>query len=172
MTAQPGLKSEAPGGCACSPAYSTGDRTGSITVTEDGTLRTGTPSNLVDGATGLNSSDSVDYAPSTSISSSVWIQFDFGVGNSILITEARWYQNAATNMATWQWYGSDTSMGGSGGTAIGSSFTLGGATPFQTQTQLNGNTTGYRYYELRGVSGTTGTPNPWIQEIEFEQCTC
>ena len=44
-------------------------------------------------------------------------------------------------------------------------FTLGGVAT-QTQDQLNGNTTAYRYYKLVGVSGTT-SGSSWESEVEF-----
>lgn len=51
-------------------------------------------------------------------------------------------------------------------TDIGSTFTLGGATT-QTITTLSGNTTGYRAYQLTGVSGTANS-GPYIHEFEFK----
>ncbi len=96
----------------------------------------------------------------------LYIRFQFA--SSTLITEAKWYQDGAFAHGTWKWQGSDDA---SSWTDIGSSFTLGNATPSQTQTALNGNTTGYIYYQLLGVSGNAST-SPYNQEIEFEQCTC
>lgn len=94
------------------------------------------------------------------------IQFDFGSGASKVITEAKMYQAAGqvNAIGTWQWQGSND---GSSWTNIGSTFILGGATP-QTQTTLSGNTTGYRYYQLAGSSGTTGGIGGGIVEFEFK----
>ena len=37
----------------------------------------------------------------------------------------------------------------------------------QTQTELNGNTTSYTYYQLVGVSGNS-SGSPWVREVEFK----
>jgi hypothetical protein len=72
--------------------------------------------------------------------------------------------DTADSHGTWKWQGSNDD---SSYTDIGSSFTLGGSTT-QTQTELNGNVTAYRYYKLLGVSGTC-TDTPYLEEIEFKQ---
>lgn len=152
------------GGCSCTPAYVTGNRTGSITVTaSSGLLGGGTASNFVDGAFGLDTTDSTFF--NTVAAAGRWVQFQFGA--STKITEAKWYQNSTEPHGTWKWQGSDDA---SGWTDIGVGFQLGGVAT-QTQTQLSGNTVGYIYYRLLGVSGNAnGTP--WLHEIEFKQCTC
>ncbi len=152
------------GGCSCTPAYATGDRTSSITVTSNLTI-TGTINNLVDGAFDDDSSDSFWWTGAAAVAG-LYIRFQFA--SKTLITEAKWYMSGANPHGVWKWQGSDN---GSDWTDIGSSFTLGNATPFQTQTQLNGNTVGYLYYQLLGVSGNAST-TPYNREIEFEQCTC
>lgn len=157
--------------CDCTPVYVTGNRTSSITVTTNLTLAAGVPSNFVDGAEGLNASDSVTLPISHTLTSSDEIKFDFGPGNKILITEARWKQGGAASantQGTWRWQGSNDD---SSWTNIGNSFLLGGGAT-QLHTELGGNTIGYRYYRLNGVSGSTGSNPPWSTEIEFEQCTC
>lgn len=80
-----------------------------------------------------------------------------------IIDEAKWYQSNSATHGDWKWQGSmdDTSY-----TDIGTSFTLGGSTT-QTQTQLNGNTTAYRFYRLHQVSGSTSN-SPFLEEIEFK----
>lgn len=154
-------------GCSCTPAYVTGNRTGSITVTSTLTAGGGSvPSNLVDGAFANNSTDSYAVAVAEAASGKV-IKFDFGVGASIKITEAKWYQQDTTSHGSWRWQGSNNDADW---TDIGVAFTLGGAT-LQTQTQLSGNVTGYRYYRLLGVSGNF-SDTPWNQEVEFNQCAC
>jgi hypothetical protein len=87
--------------------------------------------------------------------------FDFHV--PCIIDEAKWYQSNTTDHGTWKWQGGND---GSNWTDIGSPFTLGGAAT-QTQTQLNGNTTAYRYYRLLGISGNASW-NPWLYEIQFK----
>lgn len=143
---------------------STGD--GTVTVSFGGTwtgLIAGEMQNLVDGGFGNNGTDSFDASVSP-VTSSHYIRFDFGTAK--VIDEAKWYTNSgATAQGTFKWQGSNDA---SSWTDIGSSFTLSGtgSSP-QTQTQLNGNTTGYRYYQLLGVSGTFNN-GPWNQELEFK----
>jgi len=154
------LQSGAPVGYI-TPAYTeaggTGNRTGSITVTVSNTYGGGSPSELVDGSY----ADSFWY--SAWPASGEWTKWDFGVGVSKLITEAKWYQDDPTSHGTWQWQGSNNDADW---TNIGSPFTLGGTTT-QTQTELSGNTVGYRYYRQYGISGDWATA-PYIREIEFK----
>lgn len=139
----------------------TGDRTASITVTTTLNVASGTASNLVDGGTGNNTTDSL--AVTTAAAAGVYIRFDFGSGASKVIQEARWKQSSTDSHGTWKWQGSNN---GSEWFDIGSSFTFGGATT-QTMNQLSGNTTGYRYYQIVGVSGNYSQA-PWYQEMEFK----
>ncbi len=88
--------------------------------------------------------------------------FDFGVGVSKIISEAKWYKSGAGSAGTWKWQGSNN---GSAWTDIGSTFTLGGST-LQVQTQLNGNTTAHRYYRLLGMSGGAYSGD-YTNEVEF-----
>jgi hypothetical protein len=90
----------------------------------------------------------------------LYIIFDFG--SPKLVTEATWYQDNGTTHGTWKWQGSNDD---STYTDIGSSFTLGGTA--QVHTQLNGNSTAYRYYKLVGVSGSASS-SPYTREIEFK----
>lgn len=132
-----------------------GPRGSLITATNSAFFTTGTAASLVDGATG-----NVAYFSGASASGN-YLRFDFGAARKI--TEAKWYQSATDNHGTWKWQGSQDA---SSWTDIGSSFTFGGATT-QTQTALSGNSTAYRYYQLLGVSGTTGTSS-WVFEMEFK----
>lgn len=146
----------------------TGDRTGSITVSVSGSPFDGssTPNRLVNGSTsGDNYTNGVGMNGTTVTGQT--ITFDFGSGQSKYITEAKWYMQTATGHGTWKWGGSTDN---SSYTDIGSSFTLGGATT-QTQTELSGNTNGYRYYRLTGVSGTSSA-SPFNYEIEFKIVDC
>ena len=93
--------------------------------------------------------------------SGYYITFDFG--SARIVDEAKWYQDNSTAQGVWKWQGSNDD---SSYTDIGSSFTLAGATT-QTQTQLNGNTTPYRYYRLLGVSGNV-SDSPFTKGIEFQ----
>lgn len=140
-----------------------GDRTASVTVTASaGLIASGVVSNLVDGATGNNTTDSISFTAGASVSGAT-LTFDFGASAKRVITEAKWLQSSTASHGTWKWQGSQD---GSSWVDIGSSFTLGGATT-QTQTALSTNTQGYRYYRLLGVSGTA-SGSPFIQEIQFK----
>lgn len=97
------------------------------------------------------------------VTSSAMVTFDFGSGKSVVIDEAKYYQQDASTQGTWKWQGSND---GSTFTDIGSSFTLGGVAT-QTIASLSGNTTAYRYYRMIGVSGTSNG-NPWVYEMEFK----
>ncbi|MDO8639969.1 MAG: hypothetical protein Q7R33_00320, partial [Nitrosarchaeum sp.] len=144
----------------------TGDRrTTIISVTDSGCAGIWTgcddPNRLVDG-TGHNQQTNDFIAGGVSVADK-WILFDFLSGNSKLITEAKWIQSGTSSHGTWRWQGSDDN---SNWTNIGDTYTLGGSTD-QLQTTLSGNTTGYRYYRMLGVSGTFSN-SPWIEEIEFK----
>ncbi len=140
-----------------------GNRTGSITVTTTVTLAGGTINNLVDGGFADNNSDSAPFNVQTV--AGLYIKFDFGVGASKVIDEAKFYQSGSTSHGTWKWQGSDND---SSWTDIGGTFSLQGDTSgLPALTTLNGNITGYRYYRLLGVSGSTNL-SPWNREIEFQ----
>lgn len=151
-------------GCKCTPAYVTGNRTSSITVTTTYTTNLGTLSGLVNGAIAGNSTDA--WVWNNQANSGLYVRFDFGSGNSIKVTEVKWYESNSTTHGTHKWQGSNDALSW---TDLTSSFTL-GATPSQTH-DLSSNTKGYRYYQLLGVSGSV-SQNPWQQEVEFKQCTC
>lgn len=143
-------------------AGGTGDRTASITASITASLLGGgVASNLVDGGTANNLTDSVSF--NAVAVAGLTIRFDFGAGASKIITEARWKQSGAQSHGTWRWQASNDA---SSWTDIGTNFTLGGATT-QLQAQLAANTTGYRYYQLLGISGTASAA-PYVQEVEFK----
>jgi hypothetical protein len=134
-----------------------GNRTATITATTNLSV-SGTWTNMINGVkqpetgTFLNGSSCVG----------AFMTFDFGSGQSKVITELTWYQSAgAYSHGTWKGQGSDD---GVTYTDISSNQTLGGAavTTFSLSP-----TKGYRYYRLAGVSGNTNG-NPWIEEIEFK----
>ena len=142
-----------------------GDRSASITVTASaGLVANGVLSNLVDGATGNNYTDSISMTAGASVSGAT-LTFDFGASARRVITEAKLLQSAANNLGTWKWQGSQDATTW---VDIGSSFTLGAATS-QTQTALAANTQGYRYYRLLGVSGSVPSSGlGYVQEIQFK----
>jgi len=141
-----------------------GDRTTLITVTYSTKLGTavGGTGNLINGL--LYPPETYNWAQQGVFSNSgEWCCFDFGVGESKIIDECKWYQSDDASHGTWKWQGSDN---GSEWTDIGSSFTLG--TPaIQTQTSLGGNVTGYRYYRLLGISGNVNN-GTYVSEAEFK----
>ena len=136
-------------------AYVTGDRTGTITVTSD----IGSPANFVDGSTATSWSWSVQSAAGH------YVRFDWGSGNTAKPTEATMYQHAGANHGVWKWQGSNDA---STWTDIGSSFTLGHSSTSGVHTELNGNTSYYRYYQYLGVSGTI-SEGINFQEMEFKE---
>jgi hypothetical protein len=134
----------------------TGDRRAIITLTKSGfTIGDGLLNQLVDGATtyfGI-------YVGGGGVLNQ-YINFDFGVGVSKIIDEAKYYWAYGTSVnGTWKWQGSNN---GTDYTDIGSSFSL-------TQgviTTLAGNITGYRHYRILGVSGNFSAT--YLCEFEFK----
>lgn len=156
------------GSSPCTTAYVTGDRRGTITATSSGiAINGGTTPALVDGnfSTVAGPLGSLFFA-SASPSAGAYIMFDFGAGNSKLVTEAKFYQDLTTSQATYHWCGSNDAT--TCALQIGADFVLGG-TATQTQTQLNGNSTSYRAYGLFYVSGSNSSSS-WEEEMEFKQC--
>jgi hypothetical protein len=137
---------------------STGNRTATITVSANPAMSGGPASALVNGT---KSGDTGCYISARSILTSEYIRFDLGTAK--VIQEAKWYQSAANANGVWIWQGSNDATNW---TDIGDSFTLGGATT-QTQTTLSANTSSYRYYQMRGVSGSSSS-TPYTEEIEFK----
>ena len=90
------------------------------------------------------------------------IRFDFGNAKYIIEAKATFNQSSNGLTGVWQWQGSNNA---STWTNIGSNFTppatsyiTDGARTGHTQmyTELAGNTTAYRYYQMLGVSGDAG----------------
>jgi hypothetical protein len=156
------------GACACTPAYVTGDRTGLISVTTTLTPLAGSNvTNLVDGGFANNGTDSFAVIAGSEPAAGKIIRFDFGPGARVKITEARWRQQDASSHGAWKWQGWSEDVPW---TDLTAAFTLGGST-LQTHSDLGGNMSGYRAYQLFGVSGNF-SDTPWIQEVEFKQCSC
>ena len=155
-------------GASEAPSYANaggqGDRSGLITVSASDGLVGGTTlaSNLVDGATGSNGADSMAFVSGVAVAGH-FIQFDFGIGASRVVTEASWQQSAAHSHGIWRWQGSSD---GTSWSAIGAPFALGGAA-VQIHAELASNTAGFRFYRLLGVSGTA-SGSPFIRELEFK----
>lgn len=90
-------------------------------------------------------------------------RFDFGVGASRVITEVRMYCDSSSGAAVFQWQGSNDATNW---TNIGSTWSIPTGNP-AVYGDLSANTTGYRYYQILGVSGN-GDGTPWLREIEFK----
>lgn len=88
--------------------------------------------------------------------------FDFGVGQSPVIDEFKWYQDGAHSQGTWSWQGSPDN---STWTDLLTGIDLGGAAATTTYSYTN--STGYRYYRLLQTGGATSS-SPYIVEIEFK----
>ena len=140
----------------------TGSRTRRVVITQT-ILVSGSTSELLNGTYG----NTFFFSPNGQAVAGLYLQFSFFTTTygmmPVVIDEARWYQDTTSTHGSWKWQGSND---GSIWTDIGAAFTLGGATPFQTQSSLNGNTTAFLYYRLLGVSGTSSS-TPWLREIEF-----
>lgn len=154
------------GAFGSNPSYAntggTGDRRSILTVNTNAS-DSGDLQQLVDGA---NNSGNFFWQ-----AQNVWglfLAFDFGVGASKIITEAKWYQSNGDTHGTWQWNGKKDDV--SDWEAIGGTFLLGGTSP-QIQTTLSTNIKGYRYYALFGgipfASGSTSS-SPYLYEVEFK----
>jgi|TARA_R110002051_G_C8589915_1_gene478651 hypothetical protein len=103
----------------------------------------------------------------TGAAANKYFRFDFGSGNSIKITEAEWFRNGTGTHGTYRWQGGND---GTNWTTIGADFTLGGtASPPATilSTGISGNTTGYRWYQLLGISGSHVLH--WDQGVNFKE---
>lgn len=136
----------------------TGDRRASITMTNSGII-TGSPpyNNWIDG----NTSENDDYFNSDSLSGSDYVRWQFA--ESKVINQIRFYQETLDFHGFWKVQGSNDA---SSWTDIGHQFQLGGEL-MQIITAPHGNATGYLYYQIVGVSGSTSDV-PYIREVEFK----
>lgn len=138
-----------------------GDRTASITVTGSYTIASAgsVPSNLVDGGTANNTTDSIDFLTGQT---SVSVRFDFGVGVLKIIDEFKWEQSTSSAQGT---YTIRASNDATNWTNLATGVALGGVS--LTTTVAFTNTNGYRYYEFLQTGGTTNQ-TPWIHEVTFK----
>ena len=147
--------------------YATGDRTSTITVTNNGSgWSSEAPDNTYVNGIKTTGSSTGWYTTGTPNASGLWIRFEFATTQTLI--EARMYKDNAANQTygVWKWQGSNVAGGASGYVDIGSSFTLGGDDDV-TNTSMSGNTIAYKYYQLTGVSGTV-SGNQTNTEIEFK----
>ncbi len=167
VTGVPGVAGASGGAITLAPAYANfggqGNRTATIKVAATAGLISGTgpASNLVNGGTATNYTDSVTFN-AVAVAGLV-ISFDFGFAASKVVNEITFKQNSSSTHGVWQVQASNDGVTWA---AIGSTFTLGGSTA-QAITTISANTLGYRYWALAGVSGTASA-SPYIEEIEFK----
>lgn len=131
---------------------STGDRTGIISMQNNGIEGNIPPyTTFIDG--NLVANNNFFYNRTTDGNQN--LRFD--MGSPRVVDEFKWYQQA-TPQGTWVMEGSPDD---STWTTLGASFTLDhGTFPFA-------NSTAYRYYRLRNISGSRSS-GPYIYEIEFK----
>jgi len=148
----------APVAAAAVPSYDNpmgmGDRQAAIDESHNSVFGGGIAS-LIDG----NRSDATTWFTAQN-TSGLLITFDFGAPQ--IITEIKFYQQNTAEHGTWI----VQAHNGGGWDDVGGSFTLGGEAT-QTITTPSANTTGYRYYILAGLSGTTNN-GPYVYEFEFK----
>ena len=132
----------------------TGDRTASIVVSTTLTMESGKLA-LVDGSQygwGVFADQEVVGKE---------IKFDFGTKR--LITELKYYLNITTNQGIWKFQGSNNDITW---VDIGVAFTLEGSAAGSVSNAMSMNSSGYRYYRLLGVSGSTNAT--YNREMEFK----
>lgn len=158
-----------PGPTSYSNPGGSGDRSSIISVSASpglvggfGAGGIGDPRYFIDGANATAGGTAI-WLHGITLENNTYLRFDFGAGLSRVIQEATYTQSNSTAEGIWQWQGSND---GSTWTNIGGSFALGGSTT-NVITTLAGNGTGYRYYQMIGVSGTT-SDNPWAFEMNFK----
>ena len=146
-----------------------------ITPSASGGLLNADVGYLLDGTLGNN-----NYFVGGAISGSTYIEFDFGISCSLpmqkIITEFTFYQSGGSGslyqQGTWKFQASNNN---STWVDLTSAFILGvsdgGATGVATAVRAcapsGGWTTGYRYYRLVGVSGSTNA-GPYVMGINFK----
>ena len=145
------------------PAYDSGDRLSTITVTTDGTTQRSVTT-IVDGST--SAGDSFYWNPSQS---GIYLRFQFATTKKITGVRFTNDESGTANNGTWQWQGSDN---GSSWTNIGSTFAytnttmVGGAGGYTVLGDtLSGNTTSYLYYQMINTAGSTVNNSNWMEII-------
>ena len=160
MMVNPYVFASAPPATSYANAGGTGDRTASITLSTNTIIEGGgSMTALINGTM----ADSY-YWTNVTGDGSGWIKFDFGSGVSKVIDEFNWYQDISSAQGTWRFEGSNDN---SSWTQCGSDFTLNDSTAGSGTAFSVSNTTAYRYYRLRHMSGARNNA-PYLREIEFK----
>lgn len=149
------------GDCECTPALATGDRTARITVGITGfAWDAGTDSNLVDGATAANGTDSVDIPASFPDGST--IRFTFS--SATKVSKVKPIISGAFTLGDWKIWTGNGAMTVDHGTFT---FTGTGSVEYTMTGALGG------YLDLYMQKIGTETPtNTWWNDIHFTECTC
>lgn len=147
------------------PSYAntggTGNRTASITMSTDITTQSGNIVNLVNGSTTLDGSNA--WIPTTQAWTGNYIRID--LGSAALITAMKFtHQTPSHNHGTARFGGSNDA---SNWTYYGSAVTIVSDLGPTEYTELSTNVTGYRYYQIEGVTGNANG-NTWLGEWEFK----
>ena len=152
--------------------WETGDRSSTIDVTSDGntfyepasarTGASGVMQQLVNGDFTNDTTNSLQFWPNQGVANR---DLRFDLGSAKVVTDAKWYQSGTSSNGVWKWQASNDNW--STTATIGGNFTLGGATEQTYSSQLGSNTTAYRYWKYRGVSGNM-VQTDWMEEIEFK----
>lgn len=135
-------------------AGGSGNRTASITSTSSGiTAGGGAISELVDG-----SQANSFWWTNAANTGAEWIKWDFGSGVTKIINQIRWYQDTRDSHGVWDIEGSNDNATW---TSLHGGFTL------QVGMIDLTNTTAYRYYRMRALSGNRVSAS-YDREIEFK----
>lgn len=81
-----------------------------------------------------------------------------------IVTEALWYQNAATSHGTWKWQGS---VDGAAWSDLSAQFILDGNGGGSVAGDLSANQAAFLHYRMMQIAGVT-SDNPFLLEIEFK----
>ena len=146
-------------------AYETGDRTSIYTVTNDGNYNGNATTGTIDGNQSTNNSYAW-YFNDQAVSSSRFIRWDLGSGNSKIYTGIKEYSNSEYNQGYGNWE-IRASNNATDWTILKSSFEWINGFGANGGTHEWTNTNPYRYIELRGVSGTDSSSR-WHTDFEFK----
>src|SRR5688572_28905314 len=142
-----------------SHALGSGDRTGTITVSNSGITWSGADqSALVNGLVALVSEPFWD----ADTNSGDWQKFD--LGSAVLMTQCRIWFDIVSNQGTWKWQGSTDNSNWTDLTSADVVTNPSADCPYLMLFQSN--VTDYRYYRLLGVSGSR-VADAYVREFEF-----
>ena len=157
------------------PAYETGDRESSYTITKNGIadsdIAQGDFGNWLNGDMSANSTGGWYWSSQGSNLEGASITFDLGSGNSKTYVGAKFYQDHPSSSGNWKFQGSDDNASY---TDLISTFVWEGSSgsggSYYKEVSWTNNTP-YRYLRLLALSGAQTTNNPWQKELEFKTVT-